>query len=316
MKITVLDRNTVTNEDISFDAIEALGEVAYYDVLPPEGIPQAIEDADAVICNKANLSREIIESAKKLKYIGLFATGYNNIDTEAAKERGIVVCNAPGYSTEAVAQLTFSMILALAGSFCDYTASTRAGGWIKSDTFSYFPFPLTELKDKTLGIFGYGSIGRQVAKIGRAFNMNVIVYTRTPSKCTDAENVSMEELFSRSDYLTLHAPLTPETAKIINRDTLALMKKSAYLINTSRGGAIDETALADALNNGDIAGAGLDVLTVEPMLEDNPLRTAKNCLITPHIAWAPVETRMRLIEIVAENIKAFINGAPVNVVNK
>ncbi|MBQ6902143.1 MAG: D-2-hydroxyacid dehydrogenase [Oscillospiraceae bacterium] len=316
MKITVLDRNTVTNEDISFDAIEALGEVTYYDVLPPEGIPQAIEDADAVICNKANLNREIISSAKRLKYIGLFATGYNNIDTEAAKERGIVVCNAPGYSTEAVAQLTFSMILALAGSFCDYTASTRAGGWIKSDTFSYFPFPLTELKDKTLGIFGYGSIGRQVAKIGRAFNMNVIVYTRTPSKCTDAENVSMEELFSRSDYLTLHAPLTPETAKIINRDTLALMKKSAYLINTSRGGAIDETALADALNNGDIAGAGLDVLTVEPMLEDNPLRTAKNCLITPHIAWAPVETRMRLIEIVAENIKAFINGAPVNVVNK
>lgn len=316
MKITVLDRNTVTNEDISFDAIEALGEVAYYDVLPPEGIPQAIEDADAVICNKANLSREIIESAKKLKYIGLFATGYNNIDTEAAKERGIVVCNAPGYSTEAVAQLTFSMILALAGSFCDYTASTRAGGWIKSDTFSYFPFPLTELKDKTLGIFGYGSIGRQVAKIGRAFNMNVIVYTRTPSKCTDAENVSMEELFSRSDYLTLHAPLTPETAKIINRDTLALMKKSAYIINTSRGGAIDETALADALNNGDIAGAGLDVLTVEPMLEDNPLRTAKNCLITPHIAWAPVETRMRLIEIVADNIKAFINGSPINVVNK
>ncbi|MBQ2841264.1 MAG: D-2-hydroxyacid dehydrogenase [Oscillospiraceae bacterium] len=316
MKITVLDRNTVTNEDISFVAIEALGEVAYYDVLPPEGIPQAIEDADAVICNKANLSREIISSAKRLKYIGLFATGYNNIDTEAAKERGIVVCNAPGYSTEAVAQLTFSMILALAGSFCDYTASTRAGGWIKSDTFSYFPFPLRELKDKTLGIFGYGSIGRQVAKIGRAFNMNVIVYTRTPSKCTDAENVSMEELFSRSDYLTLHAPLTPETAKIINRDTLALMKKSAYIINTSRGGAIDETALADALNNGDIAGAGLDVLTVEPMLEDNPLRSAKNCLITPHIAWAPVETRMRLIEIVADNIKAFINGSPINVVNK
>lgn len=316
MKITVLDRNTVTNEDISFVAIEALGEVAYYDVLPPEGIPQAIEDADAVICNKANLSREIISSAKRLKYIGLFATGYNNIDTEAAKERGIVVCNAPGYSTEAVAQLTFSMILALAGSFCDYTASTRAGGWIKSDTFSYFPFPLTELKDKTLGIFGYGSIGRQVAKIGRAFNMNVIVYTRTPSKCTDAENVSMEELFSRSDYLTLHAPLTPETTKIINRDTLALMKKSAYIINTSRGGAVDEEALADALNRGEIAGAGLDVLTVEPMLADNPLRSAKNCLITPHIAWAPVETRMRLIEIVAENIKAFINGAPVNVVNK
>ncbi len=316
MKIVILDRNTVTNGDVSFAEIEALGEVTYFDVLLPEELVNAIGDAEVVICNKAYLDREIIEACPRLRYIGLFATGYNNIDTECAKERGIVVCNVPGYSTEAVAQLTFSMILALSGSFCDYTNSTRAGGWIKSQTFSYFPFPLRELKGKTLGIFGYGSIGRQVAKIARAFNMEVITCTRTPSKVENAEAVSRDELFMRSDFLSLHAPLTPETTKMINSETLAMMKPTAYLINTSRGGAIDEEALADALNNGRIAGAGLDVLSVEPMLPDNPLRTAKNCLITPHIAWAPVETRIRLITMVAENIRAFAENSPINVVNK
>lgn len=316
MKIVILDRNTVTNEDISFAELEALGEVSYFDVLPKDELVSAIGDADAVICNKAYFDRTIIEACPKLKYIGLFATGYNNIDTKCASERGIVVCNAPGYSTEAVAQLTFTMILALAGSFCDYTTSTRSGGWIKSGTFSYFPFPLTELRDKTLGIFGYGSIGREVAKLGRAFNMNIIVHTRTPSKVMDAEVVSKEGLFARSDFLSLHAPLTPETEKLINRDTLALMKKTAYIINTSRGGAIDEAALAEALNSGKIAGAGLDVLSKEPMLETNPLRTAKNCLITPHVAWAPIETRTRLVTMVAENLRAFMDGKPINVVNK
>lgn len=316
MKIVILDRNTVTNKDISFAEIESLGDIRYFDVLPKEKLVSAIDDAEVVVCNKAQLDRSIIEKCPKLKFIGLFATGYNNIDTACAKEKGIVVCNVPGYSTEAVAQLTFSMILALSGSFCEYTTSTRNGGWIKSDTFSYFPFPLRELKDKTLGIFGYGSIGREVAKIGRAFGMKIITYTRTPSKVTEAETVSLNELFSRSDFLSLHAPLTPETTKIINEETLSLMKKSAYLINTSRGGAIDEDALAKALNEGIIAGAGLDVLAVEPMLPDNPLRTAKNCLITPHIAWAPIETRVRLITMVAENIKAFIEDNPINVVNR
>lgn len=316
MKITILDRNTVTNEDISFAEIEALGEVTYYDVLPPAELIGAIGDAEVVVCNKAYLDRGIIEACPKLRFIGLFATGYNNIDTAAAKERGIVVCNVPGYSTEAVAQLTFSMILALSGSFCDYTNSTKNGGWIKSETFSYFPFPLRELKGKTLGIFGYGSIGREVAKIGRAFNMEIITCTRTPEKVTDAEVVSREELFRRSDFLSLHAPLTAETTKMINAETLSMMKESAYIINTSRGGAIDEAALAEALNNGRIAGAGLDVLSVEPMLAENPLYGAKNCLITPHIAWAPVETRTRLITMVAENIRAFAEGNPINVVNK
>jgi len=316
MEIVILDRNTVTNEDVSFAEIEALGDVRYFDVLPADKLVEAIGDADAVICNKAYLNRSIIESCPKLRYIGLFATGYNNIDTECAKERGIVVCNVPGYSTEAVAQLTFSMILALSGSFCEYTESTRNGGWINSETFSYFPFPLRELKGKTLGIFGYGSIGREVAKIGRAFNMEIITYTRTPSKVTDAEVVSKDELFCRSDFLSLHAPLTRETTKLINSETLSMMKPTAYIINTSRGGAIDEAALAQALNSGTIAGAGLDVLSVEPMLETNPLYKAKNCLITPHIAWAPVETRTRLISMVAENIKAFMDDKPINIVNR
>ncbi len=316
MKIVILDRNTVTNGDLSFAPIEALGSVAAYDAMPHEKLAEAIGDATAVICNKAVLSRDVVEKCPNLKYIGLFATGYNNIDIEYARERDIAVCNVPGYSTQSVAQHTFAFILALAGSMCEYTESTRNDGWIRSHTFSYFPFPLTELSGKTLGIFGYGSIGREVAKIGRAFNMNIIVSTRTPEKVKDAECVSREELFRRSDFLTLHAPLTPETEKMVNEKTLSLMKKTAYLINTSRGGAIDEEALAEALNCGQIAGAGLDVLTVEPMLSDNPLKNAKNCLITPHIAWAPFETRVRLVDRVAENLKAFSAGKPINVVNK
>ncbi|MBQ3224101.1 MAG: D-2-hydroxyacid dehydrogenase [Oscillospiraceae bacterium] len=316
MKIVILDKNTVTNGDLSFAPIEALGEVTAYDAMAHEKLADAIGDADAVICNKAVLSRDVIENCPKLKYIGLFATGYNNIDIAYARERGIAVCNVPGYSTQSVAQHTFAFILALAGSTCEYTESTRNDGWIKSHTFSYFPFPLIELSGKTLGIFGYGSIGREVAKIGRAFNMNIIVNTRSPEKVTDAEVVARDELFARSDFLTLHAPLTPETEKMVNEKTLSLMKKTAFLINTSRGGAIDEKALAGAINRGQIAGAGLDVLTVEPMASDNPLKSAKNCLITPHIAWAPFETRVRLIDRVAENLAAFANGNPINVVNK
>lgn len=316
MKIVILDKNTVTNGDLSFAPIEALGAVTAYDAMAHEKLADAIGDADAVICNKAVLSRDVVGKCPNLKYIGLFATGYNNIDTEYARERGIAVCNVPGYSTQSVAQHTFAFILALAGSMCEYTESTRNDGWIKSHTFSYFPFPLIELSGKTLGIFGYGSIGREVAKIGRAFDMNIIVNTRSPEKVTDAEVVTRDELFARSDFLTLHAPLTPETEKMVNEKTLSLMKKTAFLINTSRGGAIDEAALADALNCGKIAGAGLDVLTVEPMVSDNPLKSARNCLITPHIAWAPFETRVRLIDRVAENLAAFADGNPINVVNK
>lgn len=316
MKIAVLDTCTITKGDVALDEISALGDVVYFDDMPTDDFDKTIRNADAVICNKANLGREFMDRCPNLKYIGLFATGYNNIDIEYAKERGIVVANVPGYSTHAVAQLTFSMILALSGSLVDYANSIRNGGWIKSPTFSYFPYPIFELRGKTLGVFGYGDIGREVANLGRAFGMDVIVSTRTPSKCTEFPCVSREELFRRSDFLTLHAPLTPETKLMVNKESLSLMKKSAFLINTSRGGAVDEKALADALNEGVIAGAGIDVLTNEPMCEGNPLMTAKNCIMTPHIGWAPIETRIRLITLVAENLKAFMDGKPKNIVNK
>ncbi len=316
MKIAVLDTCTITKGDVALDEISALGDVSYYDDIDISEVSEKIGDAEAIICNKATIGREIMEKCPKLKYIGLFATGYNNIDTEEATRRGICVANVPGYSTHAVAQLTMSMILALSGSLVDYANSTRCGGWIKSPTFSYFPYPMFELRGKTLGVFGYGDIGSEVAHLGKAFGMEVIVSTRTPSKCTEFPCVETDELFACSDFLTLHAPLTPETKLVVNERTLSLMKSSAYLINTSRGGAIDEAALAKALNEGRIAGAGIDVLTVEPMQADNPLRTAKNCIMTPHIAWAPIETRKRLITLVAENLEWFIKGQPKNKVNK
>ncbi len=316
MKIAVLDTCTITKGDVLLDEISALGEVSYYDDIAMSEVSEKIGDVDAIICNKAQIGREIMEKCPSLKYIGLFATGYNNIDIVEAKSRGIAVANVPGYSTHAVAQLTMSMILALSGSLVDYVNSIRGGGWIKSATFSYFPFPIFELRGKTLGVFGYGDIGREVANLGKAFGMEVIVSTRTPSKCTEFPCVERDELFARSDFLTLHAPLTPETKLMVNERTLSLMKKTAYFINTSRGGAVDEVALAKALNEERIAGAGIDVLTVEPMQADNPLRTAKNCIMTPHIAWAPIETRRRLITLVADNLACFMKGEPKNIVNK
>lgn len=316
MKIAVLDTCTITKGDVALDEISALGEVSYYDDIELSEVSEKLGDVDAIICNKAEIGRGIMEKCPKLRYIGLFATGYNNIDTVEAKSRGIAVANVPGYSTHAVAQLTMSMILALSGSLVDYANSIREGGWIKSPTFSYFPFPMFELRGKTLGVFGYGDIGREVARLGAAFGMNVIVSTRTPSKCTEFPTVSRDELFEKSDFLTLHAPLNDDTRLMVNERTLSLMKKTAYFVNTSRGGAVDEAALAKALNEERIAGAGIDVLTVEPMRADNPLRTAKNCIMTPHVAWAPIETRRRLITLVADNLACFMKGEPKNIVNK
>ncbi len=314
MKITVLDKCTLTVGDIDFSPIEALGEVSYYDLLPHDRIVDAAKDAEVLLCNKAVIGSDIMDGCKKLKYIGLFATGYNNIDIAEAKKRGIVVVNVPGYSTYSVAQLTVAFILAHATSLFEYNTSTHNGDWVRSSAFSYFPYPITELWGKTLGIYGLGAIGRKVAQCAESLGMNVIVNTRTV-RDNDYEYVSLEELFKRSDYLTLHAPLTDKNKELICAKTLSLMKPSAYLINTSRGGVINENDLAQALNEGRIAGAALDVLTVEPMREDNPLISAKNCTITPHVAWASYQARVRLIDIVAENIKAYQNGTPVNVVN-
>lgn len=313
MKTVILDKCTVTKGDVDLSPLEAFGEVDYYDLLSKEEIKKALVGADAVICNKAKIDREIIESSS-LKYIGVFATGYNNIDTVAAKEKGITVCNVPGYSTDSVAQLTVAFLLELAGNTSAYCRSVAAGDWKRSRQFSYFFAPITELAGKTLGIYGLGTIGMAVAKIALAFNMRVIAYTRTPKNVDGIEAVDKERLFRESDFLSFHCPLNDDSALAVNAETLAMMKPTAYLINTARGGIIDEPALADALERGIIAGAALDVLTEEPMAENCVLFEAKNCIITPHIAWAAYETRVRLIDLVADNLAAFVDGKPINVV--
>ena len=316
LKIAVLDRCTVTNGDISFAPMEAVGKVIYYDVLPPAEIPAAIGDCDAVVVNKARITAQIMDACPNLKFIGLFATGYNNIDTVAAARRGIVVCNEPGYSTQSVAQHTFALMLHFASRVDEYAASVARGDWANASTFSYLSFPSHELCGRTLAIYGYGNIGRKVADIGRAFGMKVIATVHSSRPAEDGvEFVDVNELFSRADYLSLHCPLTEETRHLVNAQTLSLMKPTAYIINTARGGVIEEGALCDALNSGRLAGAGIDVLDIEPMRPGHPYLTAKNCYITPHVAWAGLETRQRLMQVVEANIKAFLAGSPINVVS-
>lgn len=315
MKTVILDTCTVTKGDLDMSPLSAFGEVEYYDILAPEKIIEVLAFADAVVCNKSVIDRRIID-ATNLKFIGVFATGYNNIDIEYAREKGIVVCNVPGYSTDSVTQVTWSFILELASSTSKYAKSVANGDWKKASYFTYFDFPITELAGKTLGIYGLGTIGLSVARVGLALGMKIISYTRTPKTVEGIELVSEDELFARSDFLTFHCPLNEKTAKIVNERTLSLMKPTAFLINTARGGVIDEQALADALKNGVIAGAALDVLTYEPMAEDCPLWGIDNCMITPHVAWASLESRTRLIGKVAGNLKAFYDGAPINVVNQ
>lgn len=313
--ITVLDRCTLTVGDIDFSAIDKLGNTSYYDILSKEDMISACADADAVLCNKAVFDAEIMDACPRLKYIGLFATGYNNIDIAAAKERGITVCNVPGYSTDSVAQLVFAYILERCTSLSEYNESTHNGEWIKSSAFSYFPYPITELKGKYIGIIGYGAIGKQVAKLADAFGMRVYIATRTKPVDCPYYVVSVDEAFEVADFLTIHCPLTDKTKELVSAERLSKMKKTAYLINTSRGGVVDEAALRAALDSGVISGAAVDVLTSEPMKADNPLIGAKNLTITPHIAWASVESRVRLIKHVADNLSAYQSGVPHNVVS-
>ncbi len=316
MKIIILDRCTIiSNGDVNFDPITALGECDVYDMLSEDEIIIAAKHADAIICNKAVITRRIMNECSDLKYIGLFATGYNNIDLEAANEHGIHVVNAPAYSTNSVVQHTFGLMLALASSICRYNSTVQSGEWCRSAAFTYLTEPMCELSGKTLGIIGLGTIGTAVAKVATGFGMNVIAHTRTVTPHCKYETVTLDELFKNSDFITLHCPLNDGTKEIVNARTLALMKKSAFLINTSRGGCVNESDLCKALHDGSIAGAGIDVVTIEPMREDNPLRTAPNTVITPHVAWAAVESRSRLIGIVADGIAAYQNGAPINVVN-
>lgn len=315
MKIAILDWTTVTSGDIPADIFEQFGEVKCFELCSNELAAEQIGDADIVLCNKVLITDEVMEKCPNIKYIGLFATGYNNIDIPAAAKRGITVCNAGSYSTYAVAQQTFAYILDYCNKISEYDSFVKNDGWVNSKTFSKFPFRTQELLGKTLSIIGYGAIGKAVAKIADAFGMNVIINTRTKPENCPYEVVSVEEAFSRADFLTVHCPLTEQTAEIINEKNLSLMKETAVVINTARGGITNEKALADALNGGRISAAYTDVLVNEPMSPDTPLKTAKNCIITPHTAWAPLETRLRLIDIVCENIRAFLDGNPKNKVN-
>ena len=315
MKIIILDTNTLTRGDLDFSCINRLGETVYYDILPPEEIIPKCIDADVLLINKAEMTREVLDSLPNLKYIGLFATGYNNVDLAAASSHGISVVNVPGYSTDAVSQHVFAFILSHASSIALYNDTVHKGDWIRSGSFSFFPYPITELAGKTLGIIGFGNIGRKVAQIGAAFGMNVLIKSRTHKENCPYRQTDLDTVLTESDYITLHCPLNESSASLINADTLKLMKPSVFLVNTSRGGVVDSHALADALNRGMIAGAGIDVLPVEPMTAEDPLLHAKNCIITPHIGWAAIESRRRCVQIVADNLKAWMDGKPQNVVN-
>lgn len=313
MKLVITDARTVTRGDISFAGLEKYAEVVVYEMLAKEDYAKALADADMIICNKTVIDASVMDCAPKLRYIGLFATGYNNIDTAEARRRGITVCNAGSYSTMAVAQHVFAMILDHASRIADYNGFVQGGGWKNSATFSPFVFPTSELYGCTLGIVGYGSIGRQVAEIGRAFGMKIIVHSR--SRKEGVENVSLDELMRRSDYITFHCPLNDQSRGMVGMNELKLCKPTAYIVNTARGGVINEQELADALRANVISGAAVDVLSTEPMAQDCPLFGIENCVLTPHVAWAPIQTRERLLGIVEDNIRAFIEGKPVNVVN-
>lgn len=317
MKILLLDK-TASGEDLDYTPFARFGQVwdcgnckTEEEMLRLAAHP-LYGDAEGILCNKAPMTAAVQKAFPKLRYIGLFATGYNNVDTEQAKKRGIVVCNVPGYSTEAVAQMVFSHILLIASSIDRYTADTRAGKWVNYPVFTMLTHPMEELSGKTLGIFGYGSIGKRVAEIGAAFGMKVLVHTRTERPGCPFPYVDAHTLLSSADYLSLNAPLNAQTARFINEESIREMKDGAVLINTARGGLVDEEALAAALRRGKLRAAGLDVLQSEPMASDCPLLGLPNCHITPHVAWAPGETRKRLLQIVLENLKAFSEGNPRN----
>ncbi len=320
MKIINLEGYAVNPGDLSWDGMEKLGDYTVYDRTAPKDIIKRAKGAEAMIVNKSIITKDILEAlSPELKYIGLQSTGYNVIDCETASKLGITVCNIPAYSTNAVAQHVFAFILQITNKIAVHSQSVKDGEWCSCPDFCYWVSPLAELDGKTIGIIGFGSIGRRVAEIAEAFKMKVLVYTpriKELGTLKSTEFTDLDTLLKNSDFVTCHCPLTKETEKLINEDSLSKMKKSAVLINTSRGPVVDEIALAKALNNDDITAAGLDVLETEPALPDNPLIAAKNCFITPHIAWASRETRARLITILEDNLKAFINGKPQNVVNK
>lgn len=316
MKIVVLDGHTLNPGDLSWDGLKALGECTFYDRTPPAEVVARMAGAEIAVTNKAVMDRQTILALPKLKFIAVTATGYNIVDIAAARERNIPVSNVPLYGTRSVAQHTFALLLELTQHAGHHAQTVREGRWARSLDWCYWDHPLVELDGLTLGIIGFGRIGQATAEIARAFGMNVLAASRSPKSPRDGVVFAdVETVFRASDVLSLHCPLTPETKHLVNRERLALMKPSAFLLNTSRGPLVDEAALAEALNTGRIAGAAVDVLSVEPPSADNPLLGAKNCLITPHIAWATKAARARLMQTTVDNVRAFLAGQPQNVVN-
>ena len=318
MKIVILDGFAANPGDLSWQGLERFGQVVCYPRTAPEQVLERAQGAQMLLTNKTVLSRQIIESLPQLQMIGVLATGYNIVDIEAAKQRGIPVCNVPAYSTDSVAQLIFAFLLQHANHVLEHTRSVQQGDWVRSQDFSYMVAPQVELAGKTIGFVGFGHVAQKTADIAQAFGMKVIAYSRTMKGQEHRPGfqwVDLDQLCRQSDYLSLNCPLTPQTQGLVNREFLAKMKPSAMLINTSRGPVVVEQDLADALNQGIIAAAAVDVLSTEPPRADNPLLRARNIYFTPHIGWATREARIRLLQITQENLEAFCNGHPQNVVN-
>ena len=319
MKIVMLDAYTTNPGDLDWSFLNGYGDVIIYDRTLDEMIYERVKDADIIVTNKTPLDENVLSRLPKLKFIALLSTGYNVVDCAYAKTMGVPVSNIPTYSTSAVAQLTFSFILEFTNAVAVHSASVHKGEWENCEDFCYWKTPLTELEGKTLGIIGFGKIGQAAANIAEGFNMNVVAVSGHETDQSKRRNFrwasSLEELLSVSDFVTLHCPLTEKTTGLVDSEFISKMKKGAVLINTSRGPVLNEQAVADALNSGYLAGAGVDVLSTEPPKPDNPLLHAKNCLITPHIAWAGYETRKRLVSVFKNNLEAFLNGNPINVVN-
>ncbi len=320
MKIVVLDGYTENPGDLSWSGFEALGELTVYDRTTDHSlIAERIGDAEAVYTNKTPITAETMKACANLKYIGVLATGYNVVDVAAAKEAGIIVTNIPTYGTDAVAQYAIALLLELCHHIGEHSDCVKKGDWTNNQDWCFWNYPLIELAGKTMGIIGFGRIGQRTARIAQALGMKILAYDSFKNEALENENcryAELDELLAQSDVISLHCPLFPATQGIINKDTIAEMKDGVLLINTSRGPLIVEEDLKDALNCGKVAGAAVDVVSTEPIQMDNPLLSAKNCIITPHIAWAPRESRQRLMDIAVNNLKEYIAGNPVNVVNK
>ena len=316
-QIVFLDTETIKH-DIPWPNFSELGEVTAWEQSTPEEALERVAKAEILLTNKVKIGKKELENAPNLKFIGSLATGYNQIDVKSAADRGIMVSNVPAYSTASVAQHTIGLIITLSSQICLHGASVAKGGWMKSRQFCFWDKPPRELDGKTIGIVGFGDIGQAVAKVANCLGMAVLAYNPRPKPAPGYSPfafASLEDVFAKSDVVSLHCPLTPDNTGMANKDLFKLMKKDSLFINCSRGGLVNEQDLADALNSGRIAGAGLDVLSEEPMNPSTPLKDAKNCLITPHIAWASIEARTRLINIVYDYVKAFLKGKPINVVS-